>query len=109
MDERSDSPAAESAENAALALFVVRAHTTFCAGVRLCRNGFAPAAVLQARTLVEELITLRFILSNPGMAERWAEYTHVERYLHLCSVLKLSDFFRDIRDKWEEEADTITA
>jgi len=59
-------------ENVSITFFIVRAHTSFCAGIELCRRGYAIAAVPLARSLVEELIMLRYILDNHGAAARYA-------------------------------------
>jgi len=95
-------------ENVVLTFFVVRAHTTFCAGLELCRRGHAIAAVLLARNLVEELITLRYILDNPDAATRYAEYEHVLKYrrLHRMQLLK-SPLFDPLRNGWLQGAQKI--
>ena len=41
--------AVQAAKDITLAFFVVRAHTTFSAGVQLCRTGYAVTVALQAR------------------------------------------------------------
>jgi len=51
-------PKLNSAESTVLVLFLTRAHTTFAAGVHLCRSGYAVDSVMQSRNLVEQLVTV---------------------------------------------------
>lgn len=90
-------------ENVVITFFVVRAHTTFCAGIELCRRGYAIAAIPLARSLVEELITLRYILDNPGAAARYAEHDYVLKYRRLNRVKLLSGpCFQALKNGWLE-------
>ncbi len=96
-------PKLNSAESTVLVLFLTRAHTTFAAGVHLCRNGYAVDSVMQSRNLVEQLVTLRFILTNVGTAERWVEYDAASKKRTLDRVLGLGDEFSELKSCWSAQ------
>jgi len=97
-----------SPEHETLKFFVIRAHTTFTAGVRLCVEGFAVASVILTRNLVEELITLRYILSTPGATERYADYAAVIDKRTLDKVMQLDETFAaSLKNKWRKEEQRI--
>lgn len=97
-----------SPEHEALKFFVIRAHTTFSAGIRLCVEGFAVASVMLTRNLVEELIALRYVLSTPGATERYADYAAVIDKRTLDQVMQLDETFAaSLKNKWRGEEQRI--
>ena len=91
--------------------FVLRAHTTYCAALRLLRSGFAIDAVMLLRNLVEGLITFRFILdpNHPEKASRYIRYDAVIRKKGLSRVDQLGEAFTELRAKFEEKRIEIEA
>ena len=109
IDDGTLPPAKTSPEHESLKFFVIRAHTTFTAGIHLCEGGFAIASVMLIRNLVEELITLRYILSNPGTTERYADRLVVIEKRTLDKVLELDETYyaASLKNRWRKEEPRI--